>query len=170
MYHLADIVELKVMGVRDRGVPNLERIVMRAWEAAPVNLARFVITLGWSNQGGAMPIPDHMFWFGELQIQPNQWLFIYTGPGTARTAQTKVGEPLFAMHWNRQAVAFTDSNIVPVLMQLSAVAVDRSPDYVTSGGPATFLAELKNTLPASGAPGEKPAVPRSALQNPYKPK
>lgn len=132
MYRLADIVELQLYGVEDRGVPNRERVVLRAWDIGPVNLAQFVVTIGLRGveAEGATPLFDGMFWFGEMQIKPKQWLFIYTGPGTRRTSSTIDGDDLFVVHWGRPGVVFVPETIVPVLLRMDAVAIGRSPDYV----------------------------------------
>src|SRR3979490_348041 len=99
MCRVAEIVTLKLHGVRDRGVPNLERVVLRAWEFTPVDLGRFFLTLGWQSPDGAGAVPfDTFLWLGETQIQPNQWLFVYTGLGTTRTSTTKGGENLYVLH------------------------------------------------------------------------
>lgn len=130
MLTLADISALRLWGVYDRGVANKERIVLRAWDVAPVQLGHFILGIGWAGPGGAMATPfrDNSLWLGELLVRPEQWVFVYTGPGESRTVKSTTGEDLIVMHWNRETVLFTDPNVTPMLMQMSAVAVGRTPD------------------------------------------
>jgi hypothetical protein len=163
VYRLPDIYELKLFGVGDPGVPNRERIILRAWDYAPVNLAPYLVTLGWKMpEGGAMPGFDGMCWLGELQVAANQWVFVYTGPGATRSSETSKGEPLYVRHWGRENTLFGSEGVVPLLVQMGGIAVNESPDYVLSGPqlplglPQGGLNKLRDLAKLAGLP-KKPA-------------
>jgi len=110
--------DLEILGVVDAGVPNHERIVIRP--TRPISLAGFGITLGVfvSDDLGAAPLYDNVFWFPDIVIDPPTWLFIYTGPGRVLQTTVESGEPALCLHWQRQYVVFTDPSIVPVLFEI----------------------------------------------------
>lgn len=131
MYVLPDIFELLLYGVQDAGVPNRERIVMRAWAGGPVNLAGYFVTVGLKGAGNTgTPLFDGMRWLGEYEVSANQWVFVYTGPGTPRSSQTKEGEPLHVIHWGRDETLFGSPAVTPMLFKLGGIAVDQSPPHV----------------------------------------
>lgn len=117
------ISELKVVEVADRGVPNLERIVMRANEV--VRVGEFAVLLGVRQQGdSAYPIRDNFYWFGHGIVNKGDWVFLYTGPGETRTVELPgTTEKLYVVHWGRENVILNHQEIVPILIRIDAVDV-----------------------------------------------
>jgi len=105
----------------DAGIPNEERIILRPTRV--VNLRGFGIAVGVAvNENSAMAIHDNIFWFPEMVVEPNAWLFIYTGKGTFRQS-TAGGSPAIVFHWQRATTLFGREELVPVLFQAMNVEV-----------------------------------------------
>lgn len=122
------ITELIIVGVHDRGIPNIERIVLRANQ--DINLGQYGIMLGVKQpmQNSAYPINDNLFWLGEAKIQFNDWIFIYTGPGFPRTERTIDGlNNIHIGHWGKQSTVMANPEIVPILFRVEAVQLPFQP-------------------------------------------
>lgn len=117
------IFELRVVGVYDRGNPNQERIVIVANEV--VNMGQFGLILGIRQQKGfAVPIRDNFYWFGDGYVFKGDWIFVYTGPGEARTAELPGATgKLYSLHWGRANTILTHPEIVPILLRVDGVDV-----------------------------------------------
>ena len=115
--------ELTLLDVHDRGIPNLERVVIRVNHH--VDMSSYVLMQGVANEsGGAVPIKDSMFWFGNGLLEPNDWIFVYTAAGQTRTeALTGKFEPnkLVVLHWARSQTMFHAPAVVPILARIDAV-------------------------------------------------
>jgi hypothetical protein len=113
------INELFMHGVFDRGIPNQERIVLRA--QIPVNLAAFALILTVQQNNSAIPLADQFFWFGDIVLEANTWIFIYTGCGSSRITTTSItNEPAYVLHWNRGNVIFHQESLHPTLIRIDA--------------------------------------------------
>jgi hypothetical protein len=117
------IEEMTIVGVADRGVPNQERIVIRANVA--VNLGRYGLMLGIkATAGNAFPIRDNLLWFGDAILWRGDWLFVYTGPGEARVNQLpNISERIVSVHWGHTQTILHHQEIVPILFRVDAVQV-----------------------------------------------
>lgn len=118
------IEELTIMAVLDRGVPNEECIAIVANEN--VNLGQYGLMLGiFGGQGkGAWPLKDNFLWFGDGWINKDDWLFVYTGSGQARsTPGPNAAETFYSIYWGRPNTIFHASKVVPILFRVDAVNV-----------------------------------------------
>ena len=118
------ILELMLVGVREPGVPNNERILLRVIEGT--NLAQYGIIVGIRNEAGMItPMQDYFFWFGEQEvISTPAWLIVYTGPGNFKvTNDVNTNDLIYIMHWGRQYTMFNSSNIVPVVINIGGILV-----------------------------------------------
>jgi hypothetical protein len=124
---VSNLTELTLMAVLDRGVPNNECIAIKANER--LNLGQYGIMLGvYSHLNSAIPVKDHLFWFGDGFIEKDDWIFIYTGTGTPRkTAATNGISNIYTVFWGKQTTIFADTNIVPLLFRVDAVDVISPP-------------------------------------------
>ena len=120
---VGDILEMTIIEVYGRGVPNEERIVIRFNEA--VNLGRYGIMLGVrAIAGSAFPIRDNLLWFGDAYFLPGDWLFVYTGPGKPKASDLpNTHHRLVSIHWGRDRTVLHDENIVPILFRVDAVQI-----------------------------------------------
>jgi hypothetical protein len=117
------IEEMTVFDVADRGVPNQERIVIRA--NGPVSLGRYGLMLGVkASFGSAFPIRDNLLWFGDAALWEGDWLFVYTGPGESRVSQIpNTNGRIVSVHWGRAQTILQNQALVPILFRLDAVQV-----------------------------------------------
>ena len=117
------ITELRLEGAFDRGVPNLERVVITANEL--VNMGQFGVLLGIrAEHGMAKPIRDNFYWFGDGLVRKGDWIFLYTGPGETRTVEVpNTTEKIYSVHWGRGTTVLDHSEIVPILFRLDAVDI-----------------------------------------------
>lgn len=120
---VADIFELTIVGVFDRGVPNRERIALQANDT--VNLGRYGLMIGVrGDTGSAFPIRDNLLWFGDGFLEKGDWLFVYTGPGQPKVTKLPSNEErLISAHWGRTQTVLHNPDIVPILFRVDAVQV-----------------------------------------------
>lgn len=111
---------LFVLGVQDAGIPNSERIAIRA--DALVDLSRFGILLVWRMGNSGIPIRDSFFWFGSGLVMQGDWVFVYTAPGSPnRTTIPNTPNSVYSVHWGRTSTIFQDRNIGPALIRMDSV-------------------------------------------------
>lgn len=119
------IPELLLYGVFDRGIPNQERIVLRA--QVYLNLAPYGLLLTAQQGNVGTPYMDQFFWFGETVLDPNTWVYVYTGAGIPRMTKTSItNEPAYVIHWNRADVIFTQDFLQPTLIRIGAAVNQHS--------------------------------------------
>lgn len=120
---VADIFELTIVGVYDRGVPNRERIVLAANQQ--VNMGQYGLMIGIRGpEATAVPIRDNLLWFGDGLVNKGDLIFAYTGPGAPRvTPVPNNPERLITVHWGRSTVFLGDENLVPILFRVDAVMI-----------------------------------------------
>ncbi len=117
------VTELTVINVLERGIPNEERIVLRANDM--VNMGQFGIMLGVSvSDETALPIHDNLYWFGDGYVLKGDWVFLYTGPGEPRTSELPgAKDKLYTIHWGRKTTVLGEVNVVPILFRVDAVQI-----------------------------------------------
>jgi hypothetical protein len=117
------ITELSIVTVLDRGIPNQECIAIKA--NAHVEMGQYGLMLGiYKNSGMATPVHDSLFWFGDGQVSPGDWIFLNTCAGEASIGKTT--DQLnnnYSLFWNKPKTLFANSNIVPILFRIDAVEV-----------------------------------------------
>lgn len=125
---VSDVTDLQIVTVMDRGLPNKECIAIQAIN--PVNLGQYGIMLGgYSQHRSAVPYIDHLFWFGDGIVNAGDWLFVYTGTGTATKSKTvDHRNDVFSLYWGKRTTVFADSIVVPILFKVDAVDVLEPPD------------------------------------------
>lgn len=121
--NVGDILDLTVVGVFDRGKPNFERIALRAQDM--VIIGQFGVMLGIRQQGNsAFPLRDNLYWFGDGFLNKGDWIYLYTGPGEARTVNLpNTSETLYSVHWGRPNTILDHPEIVPILFRVDAVHI-----------------------------------------------
>jgi len=120
------ITELTLMGVFDRGIPNAERVVIRVDEY--VDMASFVLLQAKAGEiGGAVPIRDSMFWFGNGLLEPGDWIFIYSAVGESKVVDAPgaqgAKQKMVLLHWQRSQTMFHTPEIVPILARIDALQI-----------------------------------------------
>ena len=125
---LFNIEELELIGAFGRGQPNIERIILRAKQS--INLSSYGIMIGTHtghknvDYDNAVPILDYMYWFGNVDVDSNTHIFLYTGNGQYRiTKVEQTNDPAVVYHWGKKYTLFTDPNIVPILFRMDCVTI-----------------------------------------------
>ena len=128
--YLGTIPELTLLGAYEHGVPNKERVVLRA--EVPVDLGFFAVVLGLRNPSpeGALlatPLVDSMYWLGSTLIQAGDWVFLFTGPGTPTVTRSNDNRcNLHITFWNRPKTVFHDKRVIPLLWRLNGINIERT--------------------------------------------
>lgn len=117
------ISELTIFDVLRRGQPNEERVAIRVEE--PVGMGQFGILIGKLNEDRTVtPYLDNMFWFGNGDVQRDDWLFIYTGAGDAKARKSIDGKSnVYTLYWAKKTTSFAQSDMVPVLFRMGGIEI-----------------------------------------------
>lgn len=132
------INELRIVSILDRGEPNKETIAIQVNEA--VNMGQFGVMLGQrGTDGTAVPYFDQLLWFGDGVVKSGDWLFVFTGSGTAKRGKALNGvNDVFSIFWGKPTTVFADPLVVPILFRVDAVDVLMPPanlPQLGKGGP-----------------------------------
>jgi hypothetical protein len=99
---VADLSELLLYPVAERGVPNAERIPILVRET--IDVGCYGIMVGNSGTHGfATPFQDNLFWFGDGIVNAGDWILVYTGSGSPRSLDwtQPPGSKVYVVHWGR---------------------------------------------------------------------
>lgn len=123
-------IPLEIFGVYDRGVPNLERIVLRSTGQA--DLRSYYMMLGARvplSSDRILPLPDQCLWLGERVVAPNSWVFVYTGSGTdIVTTENHTKQPLQAIFWHKPSVVLSNPDVIPFLVTSAYLEIGNRPN------------------------------------------
>lgn len=128
-----EISELELAGVFDRGVPNKERIAIRARVA--VDMAQFGVILGLKMANGeAWPLHDNFFWLGGGAINALDWILLYTRAG-APSSYVPDGQTckVYSVFWGKPTVVFQNPNLIPILFRIGGVELGMIPGETANG-------------------------------------
>jgi hypothetical protein len=131
------IPDLEVWGVYDRGVPNSERIALKANSHVP--LSDFALSLGIAGKNNSLvPAPDHFLWLGRTVMDVG-WVIVYTGKGDPIvTTEEHTKEPMQVLYWGKDDVVFTSPAVKVALLRVSQVGMDAGDKNI-----AEYLARKK---------------------------
>lgn len=115
--------DLEMFGVYDKGVPNLERIVLRVNNT--VDLTNYAMIVGFKGTDKSLyPAQDFFLWLGNTTVVGPAWVFIYTGTGKPTVTREKItGHPIHSIYWNRPNLIFSDPNVSPALVRLGETQI-----------------------------------------------
>jgi hypothetical protein len=134
---LPPIPELTLVGVFDRGVPNRERIVLKAETTIEVGNYAVVLGIRYLHTGVFVPIQDAMFWFGSGAAVANDWLFLFTGSGTFNSIPNADGTgKIYLSYWGREHTLFHDPTTEAVLWRINGANFPPPPVALTQASPA----------------------------------
>lgn len=111
---------IEIFGVYGRGVPNKERIILRAY--APLDLKNYALILGYELPGDTvLPYPDNFLWLGPSVVEIPSWIFVYTGSGrNGLTQEVNTKDPVHNIYWNKDEVLLSDHRVLPTLIRINA--------------------------------------------------
>jgi hypothetical protein len=141
---IADITELRLVGVFDRGVPFKERVVIQVLQTVDLGLFSVLAGMRTAETGDlVVPMRDHVFWFGSALVNLNDWLFLYTGHGEpAVFPDAQTGGQLYTCYWNRSQTIFHDPQVVPTVVRFGGILVERRPEPAAQP-PGSYLPRRK---------------------------
>lgn len=114
------IEELALLGVRDAGKPNQERILLRPMDR--IQIGRFALLIGIRDvDGGATPAPDFFFKFTDLEVFPPARIEVFTGPGLFKESVTP--DRRLEFHCGKLRTVFNTEVVIPILIRLDGVAI-----------------------------------------------
>jgi hypothetical protein len=119
---LPTVSELTMPQVVDGGIPNRERVYMRALVDVP--LGSYFLTTGWRvAYDHALPLNMEVLWLGSLTVSAGTWVVAYTAPGEQKVGAMDNGEPGLILHWGKTTTIFNLPEIVPVLLRTDGISV-----------------------------------------------
>jgi len=109
--------------VADRGVPDQERIYLRANQR--VSLREYLLLVGVRLlDNTSFPAPNHVLWLGNDTLEAGTWLVVYTGPGQPIiTSIAGTNEPARVLFWHNTTTIFHDPRMVPLLVKFDPALV-----------------------------------------------
>lgn len=108
----------EIIGIRDAGDLDKERLLLRAME--PVSLEYYIVVNVKANGGGKLTIlNDKVFWFPVVSVNAGEFVRLYTKSGSNEKKEGKYGEVLVTYHdfyWELNAAVWGDvaSNAVTI--------------------------------------------------------
>lgn len=132
---IANIPELLLFDVADRGIPNSERVQIRVEQTT--DMGRYGIMVGYANNSGfTVPFQDNLYWFGDGLVHPGDWILVYTGSGEPRTDNwtQPPGSKVYSIHWGRSKTMFANSQMIPILFRTDAAVIGNPPGDVPQLG------------------------------------
>ena len=128
MRQFLSVPELEIRDVLQRGVPNQECIMIKPRVAVDMGSFAMFIGLRASVPRTVTPVRDLFFWFGEGMVQPEDWVFLFTGTGTpARVPiEASSGHYIF-VYWGRPATLLHDSMYAPFILRFDAIEIASPP-------------------------------------------
>lgn len=134
---LAGIPELQLFGIIERGVPNKERVVLKPTIA--LDISPYVVFAAVRTAPGTdliSPLRDHMFWFGSAFLQPNDWIFLYTGHGTPSTFPASDGNgQVHTLYWGHSLTIFHDPQVIPAIARFNGLQYEARPGAAPQPAP-----------------------------------
>lgn len=125
--YLPTIPELRV-SVHDRGIPNLERIVLQAQTSVQMEAYCLLLGVRDPTTGLYQPLNDRFFWFGTGVICASERILVYTGPGTARKTNLQDSEDVaYVVYWGQETTLLAEPSISPLLMKLGSMNIADPP-------------------------------------------
>jgi len=127
------IEPLKIVDVFDRGIGGRECVSIRVQGFC--DLGHYWLGLGLRQSNNQIfPINDNLFWLGRGNVNPGDWVYVYTGWGEPRIINLPgVAAKLFSLHWKRDTVLFGPNEIFPYLINAPFVGLSEKMESVQSG-------------------------------------
>lgn len=123
---LPPLVDIAVESVLARGLPNQERIILRA--QIDTYTANIGIMLGYRHPDGTLvPIRDRLFWLGSGSVRAGSIINVYTGSGEMNSFENGNGTKTYNLYWGLNYVAFDVPQVEVVLFRLGETTIGALP-------------------------------------------
>lgn len=123
MTNFASIFGLELRGILDRGIPNKERIVLRA--EIPMHLGNFALICGPATaEGGLVPSSSFFLKLDGRDLKEGTWVIVYTCPGSTRSTTIESnGDPVLVLHWDKPNTIFHAKDWTVAAIEISGISV-----------------------------------------------
>jgi len=104
--------------IADRGVPDKERLVLRA--VNDTTLAYFVVLdTAYATPQSVVSTPKHAFWFPPKSIKAGDWVILYSRVGTNSSEVQKDGTTAHFFFWGQSQVLWDKTGNCAVVMEVT---------------------------------------------------
>lgn len=125
MSRFPTIDELRIVAIRDRGVPDRERVAIRVERDASLG-DYLLITGSWTPAGTIRPSKREFFNFPDEEVLAGSWVILYTGFGVRRhTTIDATGDPALVLHWQQPSVLLRDLDVTVAILEIMGIALIR---------------------------------------------
>lgn len=119
---LAPAPPLQLVSVDSRGVPNEERIYLKANQR--VNLREYFLVLGVRMPDGTVYPGQLGMWLGNGTVEAGGWIVVYTGGGSPLVTKMQgTGEPALVVYWGHATTLFNDAQLTPILVHSDKIEI-----------------------------------------------
>lgn len=130
--------DFAIESVASRGIPNMERVVIRVnYDTVTSNIG---IMIGFRHTNNSVvPVDNRLLWFGSGAVKTGSIINVFTGHGDANSQDNGNGTKTYNLFWGLSHVAFDRPELEPVLFRLGEAVVG-------SGGSVPLLQSLGGQL------------------------
>jgi hypothetical protein len=141
--YLPTTIDLRLLTVLDRGLPNKERVVFRSYAA--VNLQNYIVGLGVTTDDVLVtPLSGYIYYFEDVVVPAQSWIIVYTGSGQKQVStMPEPHEIAFTYHWGSPSVLFTEPGVVPILFRVSEMNFPDRPPHALKAPAAHNVPALR---------------------------
>jgi hypothetical protein len=111
-------MNIKVVRIVDRGVPNKERLHLSVRAATNLNFYA-VFHTDYIDSSTIESTPKHAYWFGDHHVKVGDYVILYTNAGKDVVQVRKDGGTNHFFHWGLEQVIFADNGECAVLLELA---------------------------------------------------
>lgn len=110
-------MNLKIIRIIDRGVPNKERLHLLV--QADANLNYYVVFDTEYVTGGIASLPKHAYWFVDHPVKAGDHVILYTGTGTPSVKPRTDGHKNHFFYWDLNSTIWRTDKACAVLIEVT---------------------------------------------------
>lgn len=109
-------MNIKIVAIRDKGIVDKERIVLKALSNLDLGYFMIFLTskLGDTTFEGS---PDKVFWFPDKEIKKDDFVILYTKSGRSTEIINKNGTKSHFFYWELNPPIFNKPNKIAVVIE-----------------------------------------------------
>lgn len=111
-------MNIQIMSLTDAGVPNQERLILRA--ALNENIGRYVIfDTVQTGPGKIRGTPKNAYWFPDRDIRAGDTIILYTKGGQNNQISNSDGTTTFIFYWGKDSTLWGQPESSAALLKVS---------------------------------------------------
>jgi hypothetical protein len=111
-------MNITIRGIRDKGVPDSERIVLEV--SGPTDVGRYFLLKSESKgDGGVSTEISRTFWFPDKPVTANDIVVLYTRKGTANEKKNESGSVSHFFYWGLDKPVWNTPRAAAVLARVA---------------------------------------------------